>query len=64
MLSKWDSRKRLAAFIGIFGIIVEIIAIYLMASKTIPQSSATPLLIAGMFIAFVPIFFLARQHKR
>jgi hypothetical protein len=64
VLSKWDSKKRIAAFIGIFGIVVEIIAIFLMASKRLSPAAASPLLIAGMFIAFVPIFFLARQRKR
>lgn len=60
----WDRSKRTAIVVGIVGIAIEIIAIALLASKRIPTNIGMPLVVAGMLIAFVPIFVLARRHKR
>jgi len=63
MLSDWDRGKRIAVAIGIIGIALEIAAIALLASKHIPSSYGMPLVVTGMFLAFVPIFVLSRRHK-
>lgn len=56
--------NRIPIIIAVIGIVLEGIAIWLMASKRIPVSTATPLILAGMFMAFVPIFVAARRAKR
>ena len=50
--------------IGITGILIEVVAVILLASKRIPPTIGTPLIIAGMFLAFVPIFILARRARQ
>lgn len=50
--------------LAVFGIVVELVAILLLGSKRISMTVATPLIIAGMFLAFVPIFVAARRVKR
>lgn len=50
--------------LAVFGIAVEAVAIWLLASKRIPITIATPLIIAGMFLGFVPIFVVARRARR
>jgi hypothetical protein len=60
----WNSKKRLAIYIGVFGILIEAVSVFLLASKRIDPKVGTPLVVAGMFIAFVPLFLLARQRKR
>ena len=64
MPSDWDRSKRLALYIGILGILIEAVTVFLLASKRIDPKWGTPLVVAGMFIAFVPLFLLARQRKR
>lgn len=62
-----DSRKRgrrLAIAIGVFGIAVELAAIFLLASRRISVPSGMPIMILGMFMAFVPAFFLIRSKRR
>ena len=56
--------NRIPLAIAIFGIAVEVVAIWLLASKRIPVSAASPLIMAGMFLAFVPIFVAARRARR
>lgn len=50
--------------IALVGIVIEIIGITLIASKRLSTAAATPLVIVGMFLAFVPLFVLARRPKR
>ena len=64
MQNDWHRKKRLAIYIGVFGILLEAVAVFLLASKRIDPKIGTPLAIAGMFIAFVPLFVLARRHKK
>jgi hypothetical protein len=59
----WDRTKRTAIIIGIAGIALELVTVILLASKRIPPSYGTPMVITGMFLAFVPVFVLARRHK-
>jgi hypothetical protein len=56
--------KRLAIGIAITGILIELAAIVLLASKQISMPVATPLIITGMFMAFVPVFVVARRARR
>lgn len=56
--------KRTAILLGIIGIAVELIAVFLLARKTITPTIGIPLVIAGMFLAFVPLFVLARMRRR
>lgn len=60
----WTRQKRFAAMLGILGIAIELVAIALLASKQISTTYAMPLVIAGMFIAFVPMFVMARNRRR
>ena len=56
--------KRLAIGIAVIGILIELTAIMLLASKRISMPIATPLIITGMFMAFVPVFVVARRSRR
>lgn len=56
--------KRIAIFVGVIGIALEIIAVVLIAQKRIPTTYGIPLVVAGMFLAFVPLFVLARMKRR
>jgi hypothetical protein len=56
--------KRTAILLGIIGIAIEIIAVMLLAQKRIPTTYGIPLVVAGMFLAFVPLFVLARMRRR
>lgn len=56
--------KRIAIIIGVIGIAIEVIAVVLIAQKRIPTTYGIPLVVAGMFLAFVPLFVLARMKRR
>ena len=56
--------KRTAIILGVTGIAIELIAVFLLAQKRIPTTYGIPLVIAGMFLAFVPLFVLARMRRR
>ncbi len=56
--------KRTAIILGIIGIAIEVIAVMLLAQKRIPTTYGIPLVVAGMFLAFVPLFVLARMRRR
>lgn len=61
-----DLKKRnnkIPIAVAIFGIALELLAIWLLASKRIPMTTASPLILAGMFLAFVPIFVAARRAR-
>ena len=56
--------KRTAVILGVIGIAIEVIAVMLLAQKKIPTTYGIPLVVAGMFLAFVPLFVLARMRRR
>ena len=56
--------KRTAIILGVVGIAIEVIAVVLLAQKQISPTFAIPLVVAGMFLAFVPLFVLARMRRR
>jgi hypothetical protein len=56
--------KRTAILLGVIGIAIEVIAVLLLAQKRIPTTFGIPLVVAGMFLAFVPLFVLARMRRR
>jgi hypothetical protein len=56
--------KKFAIALALAGIAMEIVAIMLMAAQRISTTVAVPLIIAGMFLAFAPIFLVARRARR
>jgi len=56
--------RTLIIVIAILGIGLEAVAIALMASKRLTMSGAMPLIILGMFLAFVPIFVATRRRGK
>ena len=56
--------KRIAIIIGVIGIAIEVIAVMLIAQKRISTTYGIPLVVGGMFLAFVPLFVLARMRRR
>jgi uncharacterized membrane protein len=56
--------RKLAIAVATLGIALEIIAIYLLGQKRITTGVAVPIIIAGMFLGFVPIFVVARRTRR
>lgn len=63
-MSSWNRHKRLVAIIGVAGIVVEVVAVVLLATKRISPSVGTPIVIAAMLVAFVPLFTLSRSARR
>jgi hypothetical protein len=56
--------KRTAIILGAIGIAIELITVLLLAQKKIPTTYGVPLVVAGMFLAFVPLFVVARMRRR
>lgn len=56
--------NRIPIAIAVVGILIELIAIGLLGADRITMATASPLIIVGMFMAFVPIFVAARRAKR
>ena len=56
--------KRFTVALAFAGIAVEIVAILLLAAQRISTTVAVPLIVAGMFLAFAPIFLVARRARR
>ena len=56
--------NRIPIAVAIAGIVFEIVAIYLLATKRVTMTIAQQLIIVGMFMAFVPIFVAARRARR
>ena len=57
-------RNAVPIAIGVIGIVIEIVAVTLLSSKRLSTTIGTPLILAGMLMAFVPIFVLARRARR
>lgn len=58
------SGNRTPLVIAAIGITIEVVTIFLLSSKQIATSVATPLMITGMLMAFVPLFVVARRSRR
>jgi hypothetical protein len=56
--------RNLALWIAVVGIAIELIMIWLLRSGRIAAPVAMPILIVGMFMAFVPAFALIRSRRR
>ena len=56
--------NRTPIVIAAIGLILEVVTIYLLSSKQISETVATPLMITGMLMAFVPLFVVARRSRR
>ena len=56
--------NRIPVVIAVIGLILEVTTIYLLSTKQISESVATPLMITGMLMAFVPLFVVARRSRR
>jgi hypothetical protein len=60
-----DTRSKVFAIaVSLVGIGIELIAIFLLARKSITTAVAMPMIVVGMFLAFVPVFVVARRFKR
>lgn len=62
-MERRTSNKLLIA-IATAGILLELLAIALLAAKEISFSVAMPLIIVGMFMAFVPVFVATRRARK
>ena len=58
------ARKRFTVALAIAGIAMEVLALMLLSSGRIGNGIAVPLIVAGMFLAFAPIFLVARRARR
>jgi hypothetical protein len=56
--------NRTPIVIAVIGLVIEVVVIALLSSKRIAAPTATPLLITGMLMAFVPLFVVARRSRR
>lgn len=54
--------RALSIAIAVFGIAIELIAIFLLASDRVGGQIATPLIIFGMLLAFAPMFLASRRR--
>lgn len=59
-----DKRRSMGIWIALAGIAIELVAIWLLRSGRIAVPVAMPILIVGMFMAFVPAFMLLRSKRR
>ncbi|HUR83007.1 MAG TPA: hypothetical protein VM733_19770 [Thermoanaerobaculia bacterium] len=59
-----SSSNRIPLAIAAIGLCIEAIVLVLLSTKRIPQTYATPLIITGMLMAFVPLFVVARRSRR
>lgn len=56
--------RNMTLWIAVAGIAIEVVAIWLLRSGRIGVPVAMPILIVGMFMAFVPAFALIRSRRR
>jgi hypothetical protein len=61
---EYSRKRRFQIALAVAGIAIEGIAIWLLASKQLSPTFATPIILAGMFMAFVPMFAVARAKRR
>ncbi|HVR43596.1 MAG TPA: hypothetical protein VMS56_09130 [Thermoanaerobaculia bacterium] len=58
------SKKPLTIAAAVAGIVIELLAIALLAGGWIAFPVALPMIIVGMFLAFVPMFAVMRSKRR
>lgn len=58
-----DRARRLTIIVALIGIVLELVAIALLAAQRIAYPMALPMIVVGMFLAFVPIFVLTRRRR-
>ncbi|MGN6184609.1 MAG: hypothetical protein ACTHQM_13250 [Thermoanaerobaculia bacterium] len=63
-MSDWQRTKRTALILGIAGIAIEVITVLLLSQHRIHAKIATPIIIGGMLLAFIPMFVVARHSRR
>lgn len=56
--------KRIALTAAVCGILLELAAVALLAGHRLTVNAAMPLMIFGMFLAFVPLFVVSRNARR
>jgi hypothetical protein len=56
--------KRTPIVIAVIGLAMEAVVLFLMSTKRIDTTVATPLIITGMLMAFVPLFVAARRARK
>lgn len=56
--------QKLALTLGAIGIVLELLAVALLASERMPVSFAVPMIVVGMLLALVPAFMAARSRRR
>lgn len=56
--------KRTAIVLGVAGIVIEVVTVVLLASGRVTDRVATPFVVTGMLMAFVPLFVVARRARR
>lgn len=56
--------KRFLIMLGVVGIVIELIAVALLAAKMISGAVGIPVIIAAMFLALIPMFALSRMHRK
>lgn len=59
-----NRRNTFPVVLALIGIAIELLAIFLLSQKRITMTIAGPMIVAGMFLAFVPIFVVARRARR
>ena len=64
MAEPGNKGRSTALMIAVAGIAIEMVAIWLLRSGRIATPVAMPILIVGMFMAFVPAFALIRSRRR
>lgn len=64
MNSQTGDGKRTAIGIALAGLAIEVTTLLLLRGGRVSASIATPLMITGMLMAFVPLFVLARRARR
>ena len=64
MAERGDKGRNTALMIAVAGIAIELIAIWLLKTGRLATPVAMPILIVGMFMAFVPAFALIRSRRR
>lgn len=55
--------NRMPIILAVIGIAIELVAVVLLATKALPVTFGVLLVMAGMFLAFVPVFVLARRAR-
>lgn len=63
-MAEEQKTKRFAIALALAGIAIEVVALVLLASERIGTAVAVPLIVAGMFLAFAPVFLVARRARR